>query len=171
MFTGRAAVTAHVAVRNASLFRLASALFLFFALLVTEVRAQILVCTDSLGRKEYSLSCPPGTVSQKQFRAREQNQQVAGSNGSPSTWQDQERAFQERRIQRESAEAAEAQKQKQQQNAERQCANSRRKMEQLQSGRRLRWVDKSTGERPVMTEEEHAAEMKSVEAELRQCRT
>jgi hypothetical protein len=44
-------------------------------------------------------------------------------------------------------------------------------MEQLQSGRRLRWVDKTTGERSVMTDAEHAVEMKAVQEELRRCRS
>lgn len=153
-----------------TMFRLASAALVSCALLAIDAQAQILVCVDGEGRKEYSTTCPPGTVSQKEFRPKGSDRLESVSNAPQSSWQDQERAFQERRIQRETAQAAEAQKQKQQQIAESRCAHARRKMEQLQSGRRLRWVDKA-GERPVMTEEEHAAEMKSVEAELRQCRS
>jgi hypothetical protein len=149
----------------------ASIFFAGHALFAVDVHAQVMVCVNSDGRKEYAATCPPGTVSQKELRPKGTDPQGAGNETPSSSWQDQERAFQERRIQRETAEAAEAKKQQQQQNAERFCANARRKMEQLQSGRRLRWVDRTTGERPVMTEEEHAAEMKAVEAELRRCRS
>ncbi len=160
-----------VVTRSRAGMQLSSAILVFCAAVVTDVQAQIMVCVDRDGRKEYAASCPPGTVSQKELKPKGANVYEADNAPSQSTWQDQERAFQERRIQRESAEADDAKKQHQQQYAERYCANARRKMEQLQSGRRLRWVDKTTGARSVMTDEEHAAEMKGVEAELRRCRT
>jgi hypothetical protein len=128
--------------------------------------AQILECVDGQGRKEFAATCPPGTVSQKELRPK----------GAPATepstqqdWQEQERAFQQRRLQRE-ADAADAEKkQRQEQYVERRCASARRAMEQLQSGRRLRWTDKATGERQVMTDAEHAVEMRAVSEELRRC--
>lgn len=145
--------------------------FLLPALIVTCVQAQVMECTDSLGRKEYSTTCPSGTVSQRELRSRTNNQAGVVSDAPQSSYQDQEKAFQQRRIQRETAEDAEAQRLRQQKIAERDCASERRKMEQLQSGRRLRWVDKATRERTVMTEAEHEAEMVRVENELRRCRS
>lgn len=128
--------------------------------------AQILECVDGQGRKEFAATCPPGTISQKELRPKG----AAAAEPAPQQdWQEQERAFQQRRMQRE-ADAADAEKkQKQEQYVERRCANARRAMEQLQSGRRLRWTDKATGERQVMTDAEHAAEMRAVSEELRRC--
>jgi len=139
---------------------------IFLACLASGAQAQILECVDAEGRKEFAAVCPPGTVSQKPFRPRG----AAGdATAAPQDWQEQERAFQQRRLQREAAEADAQKKQRQEQAAERRCASARRAMEQLQSGRRLRWVDKATGERIVMTDAEHAAEMKAVSEELRRC--
>ena len=154
-----------------NLSRIAPAIVIPAMLIAVSVHAQVMVCIDSQGRKEYSATCPPGTVSQKELSAKGASPQGQSAAPKPPSIQEQERAFQQRRLQRESAETDEAQKQKQQQMAERHCANARRKMEQLQSGRRLRWVDKATGERIVMTEAEHAAEMKIVAEDLRQCRS
>jgi hypothetical protein len=88
-----------------------------------------------------------------------------------SSYQEQENAFQQRRIQREADERAEAQRQRETQIVERNCADARRKMDQLQSGRRLRWTDKATRERVIMSEADHESEMKRVENDLRQCRS
>lgn len=147
-----------------------SALFLSSVLMISSVQAQVMECTDSMGRKEYSTTCPSGTVSQRELNTRAINQQSAASAAPQSSYQEQEKAFQQRRIQRETAEDAGAQQKKQQQIAERNCSDARRKMEQLQSGRRLWWRDKATQERVVMSEAEHEAEMKRVEKELHQCR-
>lgn len=144
---------------------------IFLATLITTgVHAQILECVDSQGRKEFAASCPPGTVSQKELRARGASQQPA-SEVPQQDWQEQERAFQQRRLQRESAEADAEKKQRQQELVESRCAGLQRRMEQLQSGRRLRWVDRTTGERSVMTDDEHAAQVKIVSDELRRCRS
>jgi hypothetical protein len=141
----------------------------FLASLITfGAHAQVLECIDSQGRKEFASVCPPGTMSQKELRAKGQ---ATVSEAPQQDWQEQERAFQQRRLQRESAEADAEKKRAQQQNAERRCASAQRAMEQLKSGRRLRWVDKATGERNVMTDAEHAAETKAVEEELRRCRS
>ena len=140
------------------------------AMIAACAQAQVLECTDSQGRKEFGTTCPPGTVSQKELRSRSSAQQGSAP-AAQTSWQEQERAFQQRRLERESAETDAAHKQKQQQIAERNCASLRRQMEQLASGRRLRWVDRKTDERPVMTEEEHAVEMRRVEAELGRCRS
>lgn len=139
----------------------------FLASLITfGAQAQVLECIDSQGRKEFASVCPPGTMTQKELRAK-----GPASEAPQQDWQAQERAFQERRLQREQAESDAEKRQKQQQAAERRCASVQRAMDQLQSGRRLRWVDKATGERTVMTDAEHAAEMKAVTEELRRCRS
>lgn len=139
---------------------------IFLAGFAGSVHAQILECVDSHGRKEFAATCPPGTVSQKELRAK--GAAAAEPDAQPD-WQEQERAYQQRRMQREAAEADADKKQRQDQAIERRCASARRAMEQLQSGRRLRWVDRATGERPVMTDAEHAAEMRAVSEELRRC--
>ncbi|WP_420472615.1 hypothetical protein [Noviherbaspirillum sp. ST9] len=138
----------------------------FLASLTTfGAHAQVLECIDSQGRKEFASVCPPGTLSQKELRARE-----AASAAPQQDWQAQERAFQERRLRREQAESDAEKRQLQQQAMKERCASAQRAMEQLQSGRRLRWGDKATGERAVMTDAEHAAEIKAVSEELRRCR-
>lgn len=147
-------------------------ILIFLAVLISAgVHAQILECVDSQGRKEFAASCPPGTISQKELRARNAIQQGTAGEAQQQDWQEQERAFQQRRLQRESAQADADKKQKQQEYVERRCANVQRQLEQLQSGRRLRWVDKTTGERSVMTDAEHATEMRAVQEELRRCRS
>ena len=128
--------------------------------------AQILECVDGQGRKEFAAACPPGTVSQKELRPKGAD---AAESAPSQDWQEQERAFQQRRLQREAAGADAEKKQRQEQYVERRCASARRAMEQLQSGRRLRWVDKATGERTVMTDAEHDMEMRAVSEELRRC--
>lgn len=139
--------------------------FFLVSLITFDARAQVLECIDSQGRKEFASICPAGTKSQKELRGKE-----PASEAPQQDWQAQERAFQERRLQREQADSDAEKRQKQQQASERRCASVQRAMDQLQSGRRLRWVDKSTGERIVMTDAEHAAEMKAVAEELRRCR-
>ena len=142
---------------------------LLSTLIITCVQAQVMECMDSQGRKEYSTTCPSGTVSQKEVRIKAAAQ--PGPADSPtSSYQEQESAFQQRRIQREADENAAVQRQRLQQIAERECADARRKMDQLQSGIRLRWTDKATREHVIMTEADHEKEMKRMESVLRQCR-
>ena len=166
----RATLLSGLPMSNGAWWRLASAWLFSSALLAAHAQAQILECTDRQGRKEFAATCPPGTVSQKELRSKGESRQDDAAPQPQPDWQERERAFQERRLQREAAEADAEKRQKQEQLVERRCASARRAMDQLQSGRRLRWVDKATGERIVMTDAEHAAEMKIVAEELRRCR-
>ena len=119
-YTSRTAISGSIHLQRRAL------ILIFLAFLSTGTHAQILECIDAQGRKEFASTCPPGTVSQKERRPKGD---TSTTPAPQPDWQEQERAFQQRRLQRDAAEADAAKKQHQEQLAQGRCASARRAMD------------------------------------------
>ena len=134
---------------------LASAVAIALMTLATVAAAQIYECTDAKGAKEYAQSCPPGTVKQRQVVE-------GGSAGAPAagpkTIDQQEIEFRKRLLERQEAEAKEAQERAKAEEAERNCTAVRSTLKALQEGQRMSRMDPDSGEIIRFGDEERAAE-------------
>ena len=120
----------------------------------TGARSQILECIDASGKREFAQKCAPGTV-----RQREVSKSGTGSLDSsapPSTsYKQDEAAFRQRQLERESLEAKESTDAA---NAGRRCDYARSRLLSLENARRVQsGSDPKTGERRYMDAAERAA--------------
>jgi len=138
---------------------LASAVAIALMTLATVAAAQIYECTDAKGAKEYAQSCPPGTVKQRQVvEGGSAGAPAAGGAAGPKTIDQQEIEFRKRLLERQEAEAKEAQEKAKAGEAERNCNAVRSTLKALQEGQRMSRMDPDSGEIIRFGDEERAAE-------------
>ena len=138
---------------------LASAVAIALMALATVAAAQIYECTNAKGGKEYAQSCPPGTIKQRQVvEGGATGAPAAGAAGQPKAIDQQEIEFRKRLLERQEAEAKEAQEKARAEEAERNCSAVRSTLKALQEGQRMSRVDPDSGEIIRFGDEERAAE-------------
>ena len=149
--------------RNLSAVRLvpalASAVAIALMTLANVATAQIYECTNARGAKEYAQSCPPGTVKQRQVvEGGTTGAPAAGGAAQPKTVDQQEVEFRKRLLERQEAEAKEAQEKARAEEAERNCTAARSTLRAVQEGQRISRVDPDSGEIIRFGDEERATE-------------
>jgi len=117
---------------------------------------QVLECVDAKGRKEYSQTCPPGTVKETMLMKRGAG---AVPGAAAKSLAEREAEFRKRNMERQEADAKAEQEKADARNTERNCTDARAQLKMLLDGQRVARVDPNTGERSYLTDDERPAEV------------
>lgn len=130
-------------------------------LLAGSAFGQIFECVDAKGRKEFSQTCPPGTVKQNQLMKGGAGSAATSVGSAPASKSLAERDadFRKRNLQRQEAEAKSDKDQAEARDTERNCNDARSQLKQLQDGSRVARADPSTGERTFLEDKDRPAEI------------
>jgi hypothetical protein len=116
--------------------------------------AQIVECVDANGKKIYAQTCPDNA---------NQKREIAVPPPPPkpddSKWKAKEADFEKRRQERLKAQSRDTAKEQHQGNSEQECADARRRLAALQSGKPKNRVDPATGDHIAEDENQRQAEM------------
>lgn len=134
----------------------------------TLVSAQIVECIDANGVKAFTQTCPNGTVKQREIEepARASTKSGRSNDASNHPLKDEEKAFEQRREERQKAAAAVAEMERNAEEAARTCATDRRLLEVLGTGRPSKRVDSDTGEHVAMDENQRQAEIAKLTSQI-----
>lgn len=118
---------------------------------------QVLECVDAKGKKEYAQTCPPGTVKENKLMKSSAGAETSGA--AAKSLAEREAGFRKRTMERQEADAKAAKDQAESKIAERNCADARAQLKQLQDGQRIARTNPNTGERSYLTDAERPAEI------------
>ena len=128
--------------------------------------AQIFECIDADGKKSYMQSCPAGTAKQREIETTVPPKQGIGNAKSDEALKNQEKAFEQRRQERLKAAADSAEKEQGTADAAHACADAKRRLEMLESGRPSKRVDPDTGDHVAIDEDARLAEVAGLQAKV-----
>jgi len=131
--------------------------------------AQVSVCVNAAGKKEYAQTCPPGTVKQKELAGSSaaKSETSADSGDSQKSANQLELEFQQRRIAREQSEDKQEQERKAEKNK---CDYLKQRLDMYENSRGIRKQDPVTGKWAVVEDAQRPAIMAQIRNDMRQCR-
>jgi hypothetical protein len=140
----------------------------------TLVSAQIVECIDVNGKKAYMQTCPDGTVKQRDIVQPTPAPPLIptplkpglSNDASKQSLNSQEKAFEQRREARLKAVTAAAESEKDVEEARQTCADDRRRLNVLETGRPSKRVDPDTGEHLSMDENQRQGEIEKLNAQI-----
>ncbi len=118
---------------------------------------QVLECVDAKGKKEYSQTCPPGTV--KETKLMKSSAGGADSGAAAKSLAEREAGFRKRNMERQEADSKAEKEKADAKIAERNCNDARAQLRALQDGQRIVRTDPNTGERSYLTDNERPVEI------------
>lgn len=119
--------------------------------------AQIVECVDANGKKTYAQSCQD-----EADKKREITVPKAPPKPDDSAWKAKEEDFEKRRQERLKAEQKDAQQQQRGDQAAQNCAEARRKLDLMDTGKQKSQVDPTTGEHLPLDGAQRQAELDSL---------
>lgn len=129
-------------------------------------QAQIVECLDANGKKIYSQSCPVGSEKQRDIATPPPPKPAVSNEATKRALDEQEKAFAKRREERLQSEEKNNEAQKKETDDAQQCANAKRRLGLLESGRQFKRADPSTGEHVPMDEAQRQAEIDNLHAQI-----
>ena len=126
--------------------------------------AQVVECVDANGKKTYAQSCPNATEKKRDITT--PNVQ---SNPGDKSWKTKDEEYEKLRQKRIDAEKKDDAQQQRAGREAQQCADARRRLDLMESGRQAKRVDPVTGEHVPMDDSSRQAELEKLREQIQQC--